>query len=168
MVGMVSLRGKVVLKLRGPQTGGLTAAERADLITGRLNRLADGPEANTPDAVQAAALPDGTAALTLAGAQVVSVTVPDAKAAGFTQPIQLAQGWAKNLRAALSRRLPLCPFLRYKFRQKRLPLPKRQLSQSLQILRVQRLQIFGDEQAVFADQHIIEIDIRRRRIPGAG
>lgn len=106
MIGVVGLRGKVVLKLRGPQTGGLTAAERADLITGRLNRLADQPDAAAPDAVQAAALPDGTATLSLAGTQLVAVSEADAKAAGFTQAIQLAQGWAKNLRSALTQPPP--------------------------------------------------------------
>ncbi len=106
MLGVVSLRGKVVLKLRGPQPGGVTAAERADLLTSRLDRLSSGPAASLPDAVQVAALPDGTAALTVSGTSFVTVTAPDARAAGFTQPLPLAQGWAKNLRAALTQPPP--------------------------------------------------------------
>jgi len=109
MVGIVSLRGKIILKLRGPQPGAMTAAERADMITSRLNRLADQPEANAPDAVQAADLPDGTASLTLAGTPVVVVSATDAQAAGFAKPIQLAQGWAKNLRTALPPPVPASP-----------------------------------------------------------
>ncbi len=102
MVGLVGLRGKIVLKLRGPQPGGITAAERADLLTSRLDHLANGPGSDAKDAVQAAALPDGTVCLTVTGTPFITVTAPDAKAAGFTKPIQLAQGWAKNLRAALT------------------------------------------------------------------
>ena len=101
MLGVVRLRGKVVLKLRGPQPGGVTAAERADLLTTRLDRLASKTGAELPDAVQVAALPDGTATLTVSGTPFVTVTAPDAIAAGFKAPLPLAQGWAKNLRAAL-------------------------------------------------------------------
>ena len=101
MVGIVSLRGKIVLKLRGPQPGGVTAAERADLLTTRLDQLASKTGAVLPDAVQVAALPDGTATLTVSGTPLVTVTAPDAIAAGFKAPLPLAQGWAKNLRAAL-------------------------------------------------------------------
>ena len=106
MLGVVSLRGKVVLKLRGPQPGGVTAAERADLLTSRLDQLASKAGADLPDAVQVAALPDGTAVLTVGGTSLVTVTAPDARAAGFTQPLQLASGWAKNLRVALTQPPP--------------------------------------------------------------
>lgn len=100
-IGLVSLRGKLVLKLRGPQLGGLTATERADLLQSRLSRLADRPEASAPNAVGATALPDGTAQLLLAGTPLVTITSADAKAAGFAQPLLLANSWAKNLKAAL-------------------------------------------------------------------
>ena len=101
MLGVVRLRGKIVLKLRGPQPGGVTAAERADLLPTRLDQLASKTGAELPDAVQVAALPDGTATLTVSGTPFVTVTAPDAVAAGFKAPLPLAQGWAKNLRAAL-------------------------------------------------------------------
>ena len=101
MLGVVSLRGKVVLKLRGPQPGGVTAAERADLLTSRLDQLASKTGADLPDAVKVAALPDGSAALTVGGTSLLTVTAPDALAAGFKTSLPLAQGWAKNLRAAL-------------------------------------------------------------------
>ncbi len=105
-VGLVFLRGKVVLKVRGPQPGGLTAAERADLLTARLNRLANCPEATAPDAVQVTTLPDGAVNLALAGTPLVTVTAADASAASFTQPVQLANAWAKNLRDVLTPPVP--------------------------------------------------------------
>ncbi len=105
----VSLRGKVVLKLRGPQTGGMTAAERADLLTARVERLASLPAASAPDAVQVTDQAAGNAALSLAGTPVLSVTAADAKAAGIAAPDTLAQSWAKNLRLALGSSSPVLP-----------------------------------------------------------
>ena len=110
-IGLVSLRGKVVLKVRGPQQGGLTAAERADMLTARLNHLADQPEAVATEAVQVTPLPDGGALLALAGTPLITVTAADATAAGFPQPAQLAQAWAKNLRVALTPPAPPIPAL---------------------------------------------------------
>jgi len=104
----VTLRGKVILKLRGSQLGGMTAAERADMLTARLARLANQAAATAPDAVQAATLPTGDASLALAGTPLLSVTAQDAKAAGVAKPLLLAQSWAKNLRAVLT---PLTPAL---------------------------------------------------------
>lgn len=98
----VTLRGKVILKLRGSQLGGMTAAERADMLTARLARLANQAAATAPDAVQVATLPTGNASLTLAGMTLLSVTAQDASAAGLAQPALLAESWAKNLRAVLS------------------------------------------------------------------
>ena len=98
----VSLRGHVVLKLRGPQLGGMTAAERADMLTSRLERLAGQPAAQTADAVQVTDQPTGDATLALAGTPVISVTAADAQAAQMAKPDQLAQSWAKNLRLALN------------------------------------------------------------------
>ncbi|MDQ2800251.1 MAG: hypothetical protein M3Y13_11490, partial [Armatimonadota bacterium] len=69
----VTLRGKVILKLRGAQLGGLTAAERADMLTARLAHLANQPAATAPDAVQVATLPTGDATLALAGTTLLSV-----------------------------------------------------------------------------------------------
>ena len=105
-IGLVYLRGKLVLKVRGPQMGGLTAAERADLLTARLNRLANRPEAIVPEAVQVTALPDKTAQLALAGTPLIVVTAADATAASFPQPVQLADAWAKNLRGVLTPPVP--------------------------------------------------------------
>ena len=116
-VASVNLRGKTVLKLRGPQTGGMTAAERADLLNARLERLASLPAASAPDAVQVAppagtvqvAPPAGTATLVFAGQPLITVTVQDAKAAGLADPQALALSWAKNLRLALASSAPILP-----------------------------------------------------------
>ncbi len=97
-----TLRGKIVLALRGPQPGGLTAAERADLITSRLARLANTPAATAPGAIQVTPDPaTRDAALSLAGTTVLTVTPADSKAAKFPSPEALAKGWAKNLLAVL-------------------------------------------------------------------
>ena len=105
----VTLRGKTVLKIRGAQQGGLTAAERADLLTARLQRLANQPDATTPDAVKVTPASDGTAQLSLAGTALISVSADDARAEGFANPAQLANSWAKNLRAALPAPAPAIP-----------------------------------------------------------
>ena len=109
----VSLRGKVVLKLRGPQTGGMTAAERADLLTARLERLASLPAASAPDAVQisdlvqVSASGDETVTLDFASQTVMAITTADAHAAGLASPRFLALAWAKNLRLALASATPV-------------------------------------------------------------
>ncbi len=106
----VTLRGKPILKLRGPQTSGMTAAERADLLDARLEHLASLPAAALPNAVQISDLvivspppPIGTSVTLLFAAQpVVTVTDADAKAAGQPSAMRLAQAWGKNLRRALA------------------------------------------------------------------
>ena len=101
-------RGKLVMRLRGPQPGTLTAAERADLLTARLDRLANLPGANLPNSVQVV-LPTQPAAdvpLTLAGTPLIAVTRADAQASGLGTPLALASAWAKNLQAALSPPVP--------------------------------------------------------------
>jgi len=105
----VTLRGKVILRLRGSQLGGMTAAERADMLTARLGRLANQAAATAPDAVQVAATPTGDASLALAGTTLVSVTAQDAKMAGLAKPSLLAESWAKNLRAVLMPPSPALP-----------------------------------------------------------
>lgn len=105
----VTLRGKTVLVVRGPQTGGMTAAERADLLTARLERLANNPAALTPDAVQVTDQPQGDATLALAGTSLLSVTTADAQAAGAKTSNTLAQSWAKNLRRVLASSAPVLP-----------------------------------------------------------
>ena len=106
---LVTLRGKTILALRGPQTGGMTAAERGDLLTARLERLANNPAALAPDAVQVTDQPNNDATLALAGTPLLSVTAADAKAAGVAAPDTLAQSWAKNLRHALAASAPVLP-----------------------------------------------------------
>ncbi len=108
-VAPVTLRDKVVLKLRGPQNAGMTAAERADLLTERLKRLANSPDAYKPDAVQVADHPGGTATLTLAGTPVLTVTASDLAGSGSASPALLAASWAKNLRGALASAPPVLP-----------------------------------------------------------
>jgi len=103
----VTLRGKVILKVRGLQTGGLTPDERADLLTARLARLANLPAATAPDAVLVAATPTGDATLALAGTTFLSVTPQDAAAAHIAKPALLAESWAKNLRAVLAPPAPV-------------------------------------------------------------
>ena len=101
-VATATLHDKVILKLRGPQTGGMTAAERADLLTARLERLAALPAASLPNAVQVTPLPTGDATLALAGTPIITVAAADTAGSGFTTPVQLASAWAKNLRFALA------------------------------------------------------------------
>jgi hypothetical protein len=108
-VAPVTLRDKVVLKLRGPQNAGMTAAERADLLTERLKRLANDPNAYKPDAVQVADQPDGSATLTLAGTPVLTVTASDLAGSGCATPDLLASSWAKNLRGVLAPATPVLP-----------------------------------------------------------
>lgn len=106
--GFVILRGKPILTLHGPQHGGLTAQERADILTARLERLADlpardGAVAGT-DTAQAGVTvrPDGPASVTLlvAGQPFFSADMVEAKVAGVT-PVKLAGLWAGRIRAAL-------------------------------------------------------------------
>ncbi len=105
----VTLRGKTILKLRGPQTGGMTAAERGDLLDARLERLANNPASLAPDGVQVTPQPAGAVLLALAGTPLLSVTAADAKAAGVPLPLALARSWAKNLRRVLASSAPVLP-----------------------------------------------------------
>ncbi len=109
MIAPATLRGKVILRVRGPQPAGMTAAERADLLTARLERLASSPAALAPDAVQVTTLPKGDATLALAGTPVLTVTAADTTGSGLATPALLAASWAKNLRAALTVPAPLLP-----------------------------------------------------------
>jgi len=95
---------KLVLRLRGPQPGSLTAAERADLLTARLDRLVNLPGASMPNSVQVVPppLPAADVPITLAGAPLIAVTRADAQASGLGTPLALASAWAKNLQAALA------------------------------------------------------------------
>ncbi len=108
-VAVATLHDKVILKLRGPQTGGMTAAERADLLTARLERLANSPAAQTPDAVQVTSLPTGDATLALAGTPIITVDAAETTGSGFATPNLLASAWAKNLRGVLAPATPVLP-----------------------------------------------------------
>ena len=108
-VAPVTLRDKVVLKLRGPQNAGMTAAERADLLTERLKRLADTPAAQSPDAVQVTTLPTGDATLALAGTPIITVDAAETSGSGCATPALLASAWAKNLRGVLTPAVSVLP-----------------------------------------------------------
>ncbi len=118
-IGTVTLHGKDVFRVIGPQPGGLTAVERADALTSRLARLANRPEASSPDALKVTLVPQKAPTkrvktghviqtradvycLTLAGTPVLTVTPDDATGAGATSAQQLAQRWAKSIQAALT------------------------------------------------------------------
>ena len=107
--GFVVLRGKPILTLHGPQSGGLTAQERADTLSARLERLANNPQAQGPDSVAVKADANASkpaakaaAAVTVQVAQTPFITVEpsEAKFAG-TIPAKLAAQWAAHIRAAL-------------------------------------------------------------------
>lgn len=112
-VGDVTLRNKVVIRLRGPQTGGMTAAERADTITARLARAAGkiGGDATDPVQIVApqASQPGGAAQVVVGSTPILSVEPAEAKAAGMAAPQALANAWAKNIRAALGLTAPASP-----------------------------------------------------------
>lgn len=112
-VGEVTLRNKVVIRLRGPQAGGMTAAERADTITARLGQAAGKIGADATAPVQVVSPPDATAGgaaqVVVAGTPILTVEPAEAKAAGMTAPQPLANAWAKNIRAALGQPAPAAP-----------------------------------------------------------
>jgi len=112
-VGEVTLRNKVVIRLRGPQPGGMTAAERADTITTRLSRVTGKMGADAVDPVQVvapqASQPGGSAQIVVADTPILNVEPAEAKAAGMAAPQQLATAWAKNIRAVLGVSAPAPP-----------------------------------------------------------
>lgn len=112
-VGAVTLRNKVVIRLRGPQSGGMTAAERADIITARLARAASKTGEDKPNPVQVVQVPDAqaddAAAIVVDDTTVLTVEPSEAKAAHMTGPEQLATVWAKNIRDALGLSAPATP-----------------------------------------------------------
>lgn len=108
-VGEVTLRNKVVIRLRGPQPGGMTAAERADTITARLSQVAGKIGADATEPVKVNAQTDGAAQIAVADTPILNVEPAEAKAAGMGAPPQLAAAWAKNIRAALGLPAPAAP-----------------------------------------------------------
>jgi len=107
--GFVVLRGKPILTLHGPQNGGLTAQERADALSARLERLAHKPEVQGPDgvAVKTGALASKSNAkagdditVQVADTPFITVEPSEARFAGTT-PANLAAQWASHIRAVL-------------------------------------------------------------------
>lgn len=100
--GLAYLRGKPVIFLYGPQLGGLTAQERADQLSARLDRAAGKVAPDSPNPVQVTAGTKPVAATLLLGdTPVITVDQAQAKAAGAGSPQFLANAWAKNIRRAL-------------------------------------------------------------------
>ena len=96
--GFVTLRGKPILTLHGPQDGGLTAQERADALSARLERLANQSQAQGPDGV--AVQTKGAVTVQVAQTPFVTVDASEAKFASTTEA-KLAAQWAAHIRAAL-------------------------------------------------------------------
>ncbi len=94
--GFVTLHGKPILTLHGPQSGGLTAQERADALSARLERLANSPQAQGADGV--AVKTGGTVTVQVAQTPFISVDPAEAKFAQTT-PAKLAAQWAAHIRA---------------------------------------------------------------------
>jgi len=107
--GFVVLRGKPILTLHGAQNGGLTAQERADALSARLERLANSSLAQGPDGVavktdvlasKAKAKTADAVTVQVAATPFITVEPSEAKFAGTT-PAKLAAQWAAHIRAAL-------------------------------------------------------------------
>lgn len=105
--GFVVLRGKPILTLHGPQNGGLTAQERADALSARLERLANNPQAQGPDGVvvvaPAASKPKaapGEVTVQVAQTPFITVDPSEAKFVGTTSA-KLAAQWAAHIRAVV-------------------------------------------------------------------
>jgi hypothetical protein len=138
-VGTVTLRNKVVFRIRGPQDGGLTAEERADLLSKRLRmdvyRLhpTSDSDISVAPVPSASGKPQSSSSETAAGptkagkpaasdsadqapaqilidqTPVITVGEEQAKEGGFRSPELLADSWAKNVRAALDLPPPVQP-----------------------------------------------------------
>lgn len=101
-IGQANLHGKPVIFLYGPQAGGLTAQERADQISMRLDRLAGKVAAVTPDPVRVETVATKNATLLLGDTPVITVGPADARAAGAGSAQLLATVWARNIRRTLN------------------------------------------------------------------
>lgn len=122
-VGLVTLRDKVVCKITGPQPAGMTAQERADILSKRLQAVANKMPSITasdiavapvaaakPASDTATAAKDDTANSAAASpteeilfgtTPVITIDAQQATAAGYKSPELLANSWAKNMRTAL-------------------------------------------------------------------
>ncbi|MEO7719322.1 MAG: hypothetical protein ABIY70_24235 [Capsulimonas sp.] len=111
--GQVYLRDKLVATLRGPQPGGFTAAEYADVLGARLNIISHRLGAGAVDSVKTidlSAYPVNGPSLVLMGERPVLIVEPtEAEAAQMASTDLLAQSWAKNLRKVLTVEGPIPP-----------------------------------------------------------
>ncbi|BDI28903.1 hypothetical protein CCAX7_009540 [Capsulimonas corticalis] len=108
--GQIYLRDKLVAVLRGPQPGGFTAAEYADILGPRLNvvahRLGDGA-ADSVKVVDLSGYPIFGPSLILMGDRpMIVVESTEADAAKAPSSVVLANSWAKNLRTVLTMNPP--------------------------------------------------------------
>jgi len=103
-VGPVVVYNKVVMYIRGPQPGGITAVERADILHTRIQQIA---AAHAPLSVDDIAVlpasPDPTpgAEIDIAKTPVYTVTAADARCSHAPSAQALANTWARNLKLAL-------------------------------------------------------------------
>ncbi|HEU4754952.1 MAG TPA: cation:proton antiporter, partial [Armatimonadota bacterium] len=93
--------------LRGG-VGSFSAAERARIVNGRIDRILRDPTLR-PSEIAVRSLPDGTPLVALGSLAIVEVTPADAAAAGIPAE-DLASTWAETLRGSLTQLQPL--FLR--------------------------------------------------------
>lgn len=122
-VGLVTLRDKVVFKISGPQPAGMTAQERADILSKRLQRVANkmpgisagditvapmesAKPASASDNAAATHAKDSAAAnipeeILIGTTPVITIDAQQATDSGYKSPKLLANSWAKNVRTAL-------------------------------------------------------------------
>ena len=115
--GEVILRDKLVMRLHGPQPKGMTPMERADNISAALAKALHADSSLTPADIRVDSLPPGRkidsafvgpppqkvappVVLMIGARPIVAVDYATADAAGVKSPRLLAEGWAKNIRAA--------------------------------------------------------------------
>ncbi|HEY3329942.1 MAG TPA: hypothetical protein VGK19_07985 [Capsulimonadaceae bacterium] len=101
--GTVVLRGKQVIQFHGVQPGGLTAAERGDMVQGSLySALARTRESGETPIVGATALEaDGPAQLVVNGVTIATATLDMLEGTSYQSPAQLAAEWASKIQAVL-------------------------------------------------------------------
>jgi hypothetical protein len=103
-VGNVEVYGKLVMVIRGPQPGGLTAAERADILHARIQQIARLKAPLTANDVTVAGNandPKSSAEIDIAGSAIYTVTPADARLSHTLGALALAGMWRDKLIAAL-------------------------------------------------------------------
>jgi hypothetical protein len=101
--GVVTIKGKEVIRFSGVQPGGMTAAERADIVQARLNQAIVGLIAGDETAVRIAAsrATPNASELIVNNAEVVEVTPAMASDAQLSSSDALAGTWKSNILSAL-------------------------------------------------------------------